>query len=95
MSRAGAAFDQRSALRQCMMLLNDRQWSDAREALTNLAAMVPHSNPYRALLSVARAREAQAAGRMNEANLEIQRALQLDPDCDLAKQALAELSRRR
>ena len=77
------------------MLLNDRRWTPAREALNNLATRVPQSKNYRALLGYARGREAQAAGRHQEAELEYLRALQLDPELALAKQALAEVQQRR
>ncbi|HUS29002.1 MAG TPA: hypothetical protein VMZ53_10835 [Kofleriaceae bacterium] len=89
------AFDERSALREAMMMLNEKRWGDARQALHNLAAKIPQSKSYRALLCLARGREAHAAGRPDEATLEYQRALQLDPNLDLANQALAELGRRR
>jgi hypothetical protein len=78
-----------------MMMLNERDWSGARQALHTLAAKVPQSKSYRALLCYARGREAQAAGRPDEAHLEFQRALQLDATLDLANQALVELGRRR
>lgn len=78
-----------------MMLLNERKWTEARVALHNLAAKVPQAKSYRALLCYARGREAHAGGRPDEAQLEYQRALQLDPALDLAGQALAELNRRR
>lgn len=89
------AFDERHALRESLMMLNEKKWSDARQALHQLAAKVPQSKNYRALLSYARGREAHAAGKPDEAQLEYQRALQLDPDLDLAKQAIAELAGRR
>jgi hypothetical protein len=76
-------------------MLNERKWADARQALHQLAAKVPQSKNYRALLCYARGREAHAAGKPDEAQLEYQRALQLDPDLDLAKQAIAELGRHR
>lgn len=88
-------FDERQALRECLMMLNERKWSDARQALHQLAAKVPQSKNYRALLCYARGREAHAANKPEDAQLEYQRALQLDPDLDLAKQAIAELGRRR
>lgn len=89
------AFDERQTLRECLMMLNEKNWADARQALHQLAAKVPQSKNYRALLCYARGREAHAAGKPDEAQLEYQRALQLDPDLDLAKQAIAELARRR
>jgi hypothetical protein len=88
-------FDERQALRESLMMLNERKWADARQALHTLAAKVPQSKNYRALLCYARGREAHAAGKSDEAQLEYQRALQLDPELDLAKQAIAELTRRR
>jgi hypothetical protein len=88
-------MDERTALRECMMLLNDQDWAAARVALHNLAAKVPQSRSYRALLCYARGREAHAAGRVDEAKLEYERALQLDPQLDLAIQAIGELGRRR
>jgi hypothetical protein len=90
-----SAMDERTALRECMMLLNDQDWAAARVALHNLAAKVPQSRSYRALLCYARGREAHAAGRVDEAKLEYERALQLDPQLDLAIQAIGELGRRR
>lgn len=89
------AFDERAALREALMLLNEQTWSAARQALSTLAAKVPQSKNYRALLGYARGREAQTAGRADEAALEYQRALELDPQLAMAKQALAEVQRRR
>jgi hypothetical protein len=88
-------FDERATLRESLMLLNEQNWTGARQALQNLAAHVPGSKNYRALLGYARGREAQAAGRIDDASLEYQRALQLDPELSLAKAALAEVQRRR
>jgi hypothetical protein len=88
-------FDERAALRESLMLLNEQNWTGARMVLHNLAARVPASKNYRALLGYARGREAQAAGRIDDASLEYQRALQLDPELSLAKAALAEVQRRR
>ena len=89
------AFDERAALREALMLLIVQSWSEARQTLSNLAGKVPQSKNYRALLGYARGREAQAAGRADEAALEFQRALELDPQLTMAKQALAEVQRRR
>lgn len=89
------AFDERAALRESLMLVNDESWAAARQALSTLAARVPQSKNYRALLSYVRGREAEAAGRADEAALEYQRALELDPGLAMAKQALADVQRRR
>jgi len=88
-------FDERAELMQVMDLVRKGQWPGARAALQNLAARVPTSTHYKALLSYARAREAQMAGRPDEAILELQRALQLDPNLSLAKTALAEMQTRK
>jgi hypothetical protein len=88
-------FDERAALRESLVLLNEQNWTGARMVLHNLAARVPASKNYRALLGYARGREAQVAGRIDDASLEFQRALQLDPELALAKAALAEVQRRR
>jgi curved DNA-binding protein CbpA len=88
-------FDERTALEQAFELISAKNWPAARQALHSLAARVPQSKQYRALLCYTRGREAQAANRPDEALLEFQRALQLDPELNYAKQALAELQRRR
>jgi hypothetical protein len=90
-----AAYDEERALKDATTLLQARNWSAARQVLHALAARVPQSRPYRALLCYARGREAQHAGRPDDAALEFQRSLQLDPELAVAKQALAELQRRR
>lgn len=73
----------------------DKNWAAAKNVLNGLAARNPGSKPYRALLCYARGCEAQSAGKGEEAVMELQRALQLDPDLAHAKTALAELLRRR
>jgi hypothetical protein len=93
--KAAAAFDERLALREALMSLNEKNWTAAKASLSTLAVKVPHSKQYRALLCYARGREADGDGRADEALLEYQRALELDPHLDLAKQAMAELARRR
>lgn len=90
-----AAFDERTALEQAIELVNAKNWVAARQALHTLAARVPQSKHYRALLCYTRGREAQAANRSDEALLEFQRALQLDPELAQAKLALSEIQRRR
>ena len=89
------AFDERAALRESLMLVNEQNWAAARQSLSTLATKVPASKNYRALLGYVRGREVQAAGRADEAALEYQRALELDPGLTMAKQALADVQRRR
>jgi len=92
--RTAPAFDERAALNEALTLLNRRDWTNARLALHALAARMPQERQYRALLCYARGREAFAAGRPDDAVMEFQRALQLDPQLTQASQALAELKRR-
>jgi hypothetical protein len=76
-------------------LIAQQQLPAARVALETLCTRQPQNLKYRALLCYARGREAQLAQRIDEARVELQDALQLDPDLQLAKTALAELFTRR
>lgn len=76
-------------------LIATRQWDAARIALGALAAMSPDSRHVRALVAFAAGRQAQVEGRIDDARIELQRALQQDPDLAPAKAALAELFARR
>lgn len=88
-------FDERIELQQVLDALGQNNWGAAKALLNGLAARVPASKQYRALLAYTRGREAQAAGRGEDAVMEFQRALQLDPNLQQAKSAMAELLRRR
>jgi len=88
-------FDEQAGLDVAKAHLARRDWAKARQTLHDLAARVPQSKPYRALLCYARGREAQAAGKPEDAKLEFERALQLDPDLRDARVALAEIQRKR
>jgi hypothetical protein len=89
-----AAWSERAAYQDALDLLGARDWAAAKTALNALATRVPQSRPYKALLSYARGRELQAAGKREEAVREYERALQLDPAMPQAKLALAELARK-
>jgi hypothetical protein len=89
-----AVSDEQSELRHAMNLLSSKDWSGARLAFHALAAKVPQSRQYRALLCYVRGRETQAIGRADDAVMEFQRALQLDPDLQLAKDAIREVQRK-
>ncbi len=89
------AFDERAELQRVLNALAAKNWGQAKLLLSSLAARVPSSKQYRALLAYARGREAQTAGRGEDAVMEFQRALQFDPDLQQAKSAMAELLRRR
>ncbi|MGE0870986.1 MAG: hypothetical protein AB7P03_20645 [Kofleriaceae bacterium] len=71
------------------------QFEPAQRTLAALAARSPGSAKYKALIAYSKGREAQLARRVDEARVELQQALQLDPDLQLAKTALAELFTRR
>ncbi len=76
-------------------LIAQQQLAAAKVALETLVARSPQSTKYKALLAYAKGREAQLDKRVDEARVELQDALQLDPDLQLAKTALAELFSRR
>jgi curved DNA-binding protein CbpA len=76
-------------------LFQRQQWDQARSALHQLLASEPGSKKIRALMSYARGREAQLDRRLDDARVELQDALDLDPDLQLAKTALTELFTRR
>jgi hypothetical protein len=76
-------------------LLQRQQWDQARSALHQLSAGDPSSKKIRALMCYARGREAQLSGLVDDARVELQDALDLDPELQLAKTALTELFTRR
>lgn len=76
-------------------LLQRQQWDLARTALHQLSARDPSSKRIRALEAYARGREAQLDRRLDDARVELQDALELDPDLQAAKTALTELFTRR
>ena len=76
-------------------LLSRQQWEPAKTALHQLLAREPGSKRVRALMCYARGREAQLDRRVDDARVELQDALDLDPSLQLAKDALTELFTRR
>lgn len=76
-------------------LLQRQQWDQARTTLHQLSARDPSSKRIRALEAYARGREAQLDRRLDDARVELQDALDLDPDLQVAKTALTELFTRR
>jgi Tfp pilus assembly protein PilF len=84
-------FDESRVLAAAHELLKSGQWTPARQAFHALATRVPSSRHYRALLAYAKARETLADRRPDDARLELEHALQLDPELTMAKDALAEL----
>jgi DnaJ-like protein len=76
-------------------LLQKQKWDEARSALHNLAAKAPSDPKIRALLAYTDGRQAQLRGDVDEARVELNRALMIDPELQLAKTALGELFARR
>jgi tetratricopeptide (TPR) repeat protein len=78
-------------LEAALELARRRLWADARQAFQKLAVASPQDKKFRAYMHWARGREAQEAGRNDEARAELQRALALAPDLTQAKVALDSL----
>jgi hypothetical protein len=78
-----------------MELLHRGQWDAANAAIEQQLAKHPESPRYRSLQAYAKGRKAQLGGERDEARVELENALQLDPDLQLAKTALGELFTRR
>ncbi|HEY0189715.1 MAG TPA: hypothetical protein VGC42_01240 [Kofleriaceae bacterium] len=76
-------------------LLQRQQFDPAKSMLHQLQARDPSSRKVRALMCYARGREAQLDRRLDDARVELQDALDLDPELTLAKTALTELFTRR
>lgn len=91
---ASRVFDEQAELRTAMDMLAAKNFAAARQAFHALAAKIPQSRHYRALLCYARGRETAASGRIDDAVMEFQRALQLDSELEIAKQAIRELGRK-
>lgn len=91
---AGAGDTDRE-LSPILQLFADGQVAAARVALESLTTRSPTVVRFEALLHYAKGREAQLAKQIDVARVELQDALQLDPELQLAKTALAELFTRR
>ena len=76
-------------------LLAQDRLTDARMKLETLVARQPGVAKHQALIHYAKGREAQLAGRRDEARLELLDALDLDRDLQIANTALGELLTRR
>jgi hypothetical protein len=71
--------------------LRHRNWTQARITLHALAVKMPTDKRFRAYLAYARGREAQDAGRLDEARSEFARALSMDPGLSAAQQGLDQI----
>lgn len=92
-SSTGAALDPELAL--IIQLMGMGQWDAAQAAIDALATKNPQNKRYAALACYARGRRAQLEGNLRIAQIELNDALKLDPDLDVAKSAFAELYARR
>ena len=93
--RTAPVYDESVAFQTVLDMMKRGDYRGAREAMHALAARVPQNKQYRAYLCYVRGREAHVGGRFDEATMEYQRALQLDPDLIPAKQALLDAQRKR
>ena len=78
-----------------LQLIDVGQLAAAKVALESMTARSPGMPRLRALLHYVKGREAQLGKQIDVARVELQDALQIDPDLQLAKTALAELFTRR
>lgn len=76
-------------------LLAEDRLTDARMKLETLVARKPGVPRHQALIHYAKGREAQLAGRRDEARLQLLDALDLVGDLQLANTALGELLSKR
>ncbi len=83
------------ALAPLVALIEHGQFAAAKSSLETMISRDPGNVRLLALLVYARGREAQLARRMDEARVELQEALQIDPSLELARIALGELFTRR
>jgi hypothetical protein len=74
-----------------LQLMHQGRYKEAREALFIIAAEDPQSKRYRTQLHLAWAFEHKLEGKRDDYKRELERALDLDPECHEAKAALAKL----
>lgn len=86
-----AQLDRENRFEAAARLLGMGQYRKAREALFQIASEEPQNKRYRARLGLAWGLEHLAEGRLEEARRELERALQLEPELDDAKSALARV----
>lgn len=92
-SSTGATLDPELAL--ILQLMGMGQWDAAQAAIDALVSKNPQNKRYAALACYSRGRRAQLEGNLRIAQIELNDALKLDPDLDVAKSAFAELYARR
>ena len=89
----GVALDRELA--PILELMGMGMWDAAQAAIDTLSTKNPANKRYAALACYARGRRAQLEGNLRIAQIELNDALKLDPDLDVAKSAVAELYARR
>jgi hypothetical protein len=75
-------------------LLRRREWTLARQTFQALANRVPASRHYRALLTYATAKETNIARYVEQAIVELERAMAVDPSLSALNVLLADLRRK-
>jgi hypothetical protein len=92
-SSSGTVLDRELA--PILELMGMGMWDAAQAAIDSLVNKNPQNKRYDALACYSRGRRAQLEGRLDDARVELQRALFLDPELEPAKVANAELFARR
>lgn len=76
-------------------LLGRGEWDRAQAQIDALVTRNPQNKKYAAFAAYARARRAMAEGDLRGAGIELNQALGLDPQNELAKSAISQLMRRK
>jgi len=84
--RAGTSEEERFNIG--VQMLEEGKAAEARELFRSMAVAHPKEKRYRVRMHYAWGREHQAAGRLDEARLEYERALRIDPSFEAARRAL-------
>jgi tetratricopeptide (TPR) repeat protein len=84
-------FDEASAFVTAKGLLRQRRWHDAISEFSTLIARAPGESAYRAMIAYARGRLAQDISKYDDARLEYNRALALEPQFAAAQAAIESL----
>jgi tetratricopeptide (TPR) repeat protein len=83
------------AIAPFLEMLGRGQWDQALATIDALAARTPQNKRYAALAAYARGRRAQVEGNMRDAQIELNQALMIDPELELARIAVAEMYKAR
>lgn len=83
------------AFARAKSMLGSGRFGDAKEAFRQIALTAPQEKKYRAYMHLAWGREYAAAGDVDKARDELNRALVLDPSLDPAKDAMEKLPKKK